>query len=69
MNSALRRQPTDYNNRDWAVKTCGLDLILCPGLGFTKEGSRIGRGKGYYDKYIIYNNNNKYYIILIPTNF
>ena len=23
-----------------------------PGLGFTKEGTRIGRGKGYYDTYI-----------------
>lgn len=31
----------------------GLDLILMPGLGFTKHGDRIGRGKGYYDSYLL----------------
>ena len=30
----------------------GLDLVLVPGLGFTVEGYRIGRGKGYYDRYL-----------------
>lgn len=27
-----------------------LDCILCPGLGFGRDGSRLGRGKGYYDR-------------------
>ena len=27
-----------------------LDLLLIPGLGFSWEGVRIGRGKGYYDR-------------------
>jgi 5-formyltetrahydrofolate cyclo-ligase len=27
-----------------------LDLILVPGLGFGPDGSRLGRGKGYYDQ-------------------
>jgi 5-formyltetrahydrofolate cyclo-ligase len=26
------------------------DVILCPGLGFGLDGSRIGRGRGYYDR-------------------
>ncbi|MCC5813257.1 MAG: hypothetical protein JJT78_00745 [Leptospira sp.] len=27
-----------------------LDLILVPGLGFGRDGHRLGRGKGFYDK-------------------
>jgi len=26
--------------------------VLVPGLAFTKEGKRLGRGKAYYDKYL-----------------
>lgn len=32
--------------------TGGLDLIFLPGLGFDKDGNRLGRGKGYYDTYL-----------------
>lgn len=27
-----------------------LDLVLVPGLGFDREGHRLGRGRGFYDR-------------------
>jgi 5-formyltetrahydrofolate cyclo-ligase len=27
-----------------------IELFLCPGMAFTDSGSRLGRGKGYYDR-------------------
>ncbi len=28
------------------------ETLLVPGLAFSREGCRLGRGKGYYDKYL-----------------
>jgi len=32
-----------------------VDLVLVPGLGFTEGGHRIGRGMGFYDRFLAQN--------------
>lgn len=29
-----------------------IDLVVVPGLGFDREGNRIGRGRGFYDQFL-----------------
>ncbi len=47
----IKEPPIDENNRAEALTSGGLDLILIPGIAFTKSGHRLGNGKGYYDSY------------------
>jgi len=30
-----------------------IDLVIVPGLGFDQTGNRIGRGRGFYDRFLV----------------
>lgn len=41
------QQPNDALNEDKP-----LDLLVLPGIAFDRRGARLGRGRGFFDKYV-----------------
>jgi 5-formyltetrahydrofolate cyclo-ligase len=39
--------------------TENIDLVIVPGVAFDQTKNRLGRGKGYYDRYFMNNNSTK----------
>lgn len=35
-----------------ACDPADIDIVVVPGTAFTRDGARMGRGRGYYDKYL-----------------
>ncbi|CAG0894524.1 unnamed protein product [Darwinula stevensoni] len=52
LNSWGIKQPPLEDSRPNALESGGLDLVLVPGLAFTRDGLRLGRGRGYYDRFL-----------------
>ncbi|MBI4352496.1 MAG: 5-formyltetrahydrofolate cyclo-ligase [Candidatus Omnitrophica bacterium] len=38
--------------RERSVKASEIDCVVVPGLVFDKKGNRLGRGKGFYDRFL-----------------
>lgn len=36
-----------------------IDILLCPAMAFTRSGDRLGKGGGYYDRYLAQFSENK----------
>lgn len=53
-----------WNDHERAVDVKQLDLIIVPGVGFDRQGHRLGNGQGYYDRLLTRTAPNTFFIAL-----
>ncbi len=44
--------PEPRAKKDRQGRPSSLDLVIVPGLGFDRKGRRLGRGEGYFDRFL-----------------
>jgi 5-formyltetrahydrofolate cyclo-ligase len=49
------KRKTNWRGDGLSGESLKPEVVICPGLWFSQQGQRIGRGKGYYDRYFAKN--------------
>lgn len=49
------------------ISPSSLDLVIVPGLGFDASGNRLGRGAGFYDRFLLENSLGAKSVGLVPS--